>query len=94
MGWMEGPVCTGAIFSFFCQKKLCRVGRKGFIEGELLPGDSIITVAGFDVIPLQALKILPPPCCSHMGYVGTKVGTFLTEIDVGIDSAFNENLCT
>ncbi len=39
------------------------------IEGELLSGDSDVTVAGFDVIPPQALKILSTPCCCHIGYV-------------------------
>ncbi len=39
------------------------------IEGELLWGDSGIKVAGFDVIPLQVLKNLSTPCCSHIGYV-------------------------
>jgi hypothetical protein len=39
------------------------------IEGELLWGDSGITVAGFDVIPPQALKKLSTPCCSHIGYM-------------------------
>ncbi len=41
------------------------------IEGELLRGDSGITVAGFDVIHPQVLKILSNPCCSHIGYIGT-----------------------
>jgi hypothetical protein len=41
------------------------------IEGELLCRDSGITVAGFNGIPLQALKILSTPCCSHIGCVGT-----------------------
>ena len=41
------------------------------IEGELLRGDSDITVAGFDVRPLQALKILSTPCCSQIGYADT-----------------------
>jgi hypothetical protein len=58
----------------------------------LLRGDSGITVAGFNVIPLQALKILSTPCCSHIGYVDTKVGMFLGEINVGINSVFNEKL--
>ncbi len=39
------------------------------IEGGLLHGDSSITVAGFDVIPPQALKIPSTPCCSHIGYM-------------------------
>jgi hypothetical protein len=39
------------------------------IEGELLWGDSGIAVAGFDVIPPQALKNLSTSCCSHIGYV-------------------------
>ncbi len=39
------------------------------IEEELLSKDSGIMVAGFDVIPLQALQILSTPCCSHIGYV-------------------------
>jgi hypothetical protein len=64
------------------------------IEGELLCRDSSITVAGFDVIPLQALKILSTPCCFHIGCVGTLVGIFLQEIGMEINSAFNENLCT
>jgi hypothetical protein len=52
------------------------------IDGESLCKDSGITVAGFDVIPLQALKTLSTPCCSYKGYVGTQIGTFLQEIDV------------
>jgi hypothetical protein len=47
------------------------------IEGESLHGDSSNTVAGFNVIPPQALKILSTPFYSHIGYVGTWVGTFL-----------------
>ncbi len=38
-------------------------------EGELLWGDSSITITGFDLIPPQALKNLSTPCCSHVGYV-------------------------
>jgi hypothetical protein len=41
------------------------------IEGELHCGGSGIIVAGFNVIPPQALKILSTPCCSHIGYAGT-----------------------
>ncbi len=39
------------------------------MDGELLWGNSGITVAGFGVIPPQALKNLPTTCCSHIGYV-------------------------
>jgi hypothetical protein len=39
------------------------------LEGELLWGDSSIMVTGFNVIPLQALRNLSTPCCSHIDYV-------------------------
>ncbi len=39
------------------------------IKGELLWGDSSITVTGFNVIPPQALKNLSTPCCYHIDYV-------------------------
>jgi hypothetical protein len=60
------------------------------IEGELLWGDSGITVAGFDVIPPQALNNLSTPCCSHIDYVLRRY----IEINVVIESAFNESLHT
>jgi hypothetical protein len=49
------------------------------IEGESLSRDSSITVAGFDVILPQALKILSTPCCSHIGYVlGRYIGRYVS----------------
>jgi hypothetical protein len=65
------------------------------IEGELLWGDSGIKVAGFDVLLPQVLKTFSTPCCSHIGYVLSRyIGTFLREINMVIEAAFNENLCT